>query len=199
MMYKFMNIFKRKLRNLIWFVRGLIHFGMSGVFIGHRPTINGRKYISLEKNFGARSNFWIDAIDFYNGIHYCPRIIIGNNVSFGDFCHVASINAVTISDNVLIGSKVHISDHSHGDYSSAAQSPPDCPPMLRPLFSKGPVFIGSNVWIGDNVTIASGVTIGSGSVIGANSFVNKNVPSNVIAGGVPAKVKRRFEGSSWKK
>lgn len=33
-----------------------------------------------------------------------------------------------------------------------------------------------------------GVTIGENSVIGAFSFINKNIPNNVVAVGVPARV-----------
>jgi acetyltransferase-like isoleucine patch superfamily enzyme len=37
-----------------------------------------------------------------------------------------------------------------------------------------------------------GVTVGENSVVGAFSFVNKDVPDNVVAFGIPAKVKRRL-------
>ena len=50
------------------------------------------------------------------------------------------------------------------------------------------VVIGNNVWIGSGAHILSGVTIGDNSIIAAGALVNKDVPSNVIVGGMPAKV-----------
>jgi acetyltransferase-like isoleucine patch superfamily enzyme len=51
-----------------------------------------------------------------------------------------------------------------------------------------PVTLGKNVWIGSNATILPGVTIGDNSVIAAGAVVTKDVPENVVAAGVPAKV-----------
>jgi acetyltransferase-like isoleucine patch superfamily enzyme len=56
-----------------------------------------------------------------------------------------------------------------------------------------PIIIGNNVWIGSNSTILPGVVIGDNSIIGAGSVVTKNVPSNVIVAGVPAKVIKKIE------
>lgn len=53
-----------------------------------------------------------------------------------------------------------------------------------------PIHKGKNVWIGANVVILPGVTIGDNSVIAAGAIVSKNVPENVVAGGVPAKIIR---------
>ena len=47
--------------------------------------------------------------------------------------------------------------------------------------------IGNNVVIYSNCTICGKITIGDNVIIGANSFVNKNIPSNTVYGGVPAK------------
>jgi acetyltransferase-like isoleucine patch superfamily enzyme len=54
--------------------------------------------------------------------------------------------------------------------------------------STAPIEIGNNVWIGMNVSILKGVKIGDGSVIAAGAVVTSDVPSNSLAGGVPAKV-----------
>ena len=37
-----------------------------------------------------------------------------------------------------------------------------------------------------------GVTIGKNAIIGAFSFVNTDIPENVIAFGVPARIKRKL-------
>lgn len=48
--------------------------------------------------------------------------------------------------------------------------------------------IGDNVYIGINCTILPGVNIGSNVIIGAGSIVTKDIPSNSVAAGVPARV-----------
>ena len=54
--------------------------------------------------------------------------------------------------------------------------------------SSGKVKIGNNVFIGTKTTILKGVEVGDNVIIGANSLVNKNIPSNVVVAGNPAKV-----------
>jgi acetyltransferase-like isoleucine patch superfamily enzyme len=48
--------------------------------------------------------------------------------------------------------------------------------------------IGKNCFIGIGATILPGVNIGDECVIGAGSVVTKDVPSNAMAAGVPAKI-----------
>lgn len=55
-----------------------------------------------------------------------------------------------------------------------------------------PIQIGNDVWIGGSVTIVPGVTIGNNTIIGAGSVVTKNIPSNVIAAGIPCRVIRQI-------
>lgn len=55
------------------------------------------------------------------------------------------------------------------------------------------VTIGENVWVGARTIILKGVTIGDNSVIAAGSVVRGNIPSNVLAGGNPARVISQYE------
>lgn len=126
---------------------------------------------------------------------------IGENVQFNDYIHITAYEKVEIGDNVLMASKIYISDCSHGSYKgNELDSNPSVPPNDRKLFTK-PVIIGNNVWIGEFVSILPGVTIGDGSIIGSNSVVSKNIPSNVIAVGTPAKPikKFNFQTAMWEK
>ena len=50
------------------------------------------------------------------------------------------------------------------------------------------VDIGDNVWIGANALVLPGVSIGSNAVIAAGAVVNRDVPANVVAGGLPARI-----------
>jgi len=62
------------------------------------------------------------------------------------------------------------------------------------------ITIRQNVWIGAHVSILDGVEIGENSIIGAGSVVTKDIPSNCIAVGNPAKAIKIFdlETKQWK-
>jgi acetyltransferase-like isoleucine patch superfamily enzyme len=53
--------------------------------------------------------------------------------------------------------------------------------------SSGKVVIGNNVYIGKETCILKGTCIGDNVIIGAKSLVNKDIPSDCVAAGVPAK------------
>ena len=55
-----------------------------------------------------------------------------------------------------------------------------------------PIVIGDDVWIGGGAIVLAGVTIGDRSVIGVGSVVTKDVPSDVVVVGNPAKIVRRL-------
>ena len=58
--------------------------------------------------------------------------------------------------------------------------------------SYGKIILKQNCRIGSHLTILSGISIEKNSIIGAHSLVNKNIPNNVIAFGVPAKIIRQL-------
>lgn len=149
--------------------------------------IKGKDYITIGKNFVCRKGLRLEAIDDYFGKKYIPHIEIKENVDLGNDCHIGAVEKIYLGNNVLIGNKVYITDHSHGN---ARKNEIETEPIKRELFVKGPVIIKDNVWIGDNVVILSGVTIGNNSIIGANAVVTKSVPDNCVVAGVPARIIR---------
>lgn len=52
--------------------------------------------------------------------------------------------------------------------------------------------IGDNVSIGAGAVVVGAITIGDNVKIGANSFVDKDVPSNVLVAGIPAKIVKQL-------
>lgn len=118
-------------------------------------------------------------------IHPNGHLRVGERVQFNDHCQIACADSVEIHDDVLIASKVFISDHDH-DFGFEGR------PIDWPLKSK-PVIIEEKVWIGNGVSILKGVTIGKESVIAAGAVVTKNFPPRSIIGGVPAKVLNTLE------
>lgn len=51
-----------------------------------------------------------------------------------------------------------------------------------------PVRIGRGSWLASHALVRAGVTIGSGVLVAGNAAVAKDVPDNMMVGGVPAKI-----------
>lgn len=158
--------------------------------------IRGKKNMLISKGFTTGVGCRLEAYPIAKGK---KTLYFGDNFQMNDYVHITAIDSVKIGNNVLLASKIYISDCSHGSYSgNQYDSDPNIPPTERPLFSK-PVSIEDNVWLGEFVSVLPGVTIGKGTIVGANSVVSKSLPSYVIAVGTPAKPikKYNFETSKW--
>ena len=109
-------------------------------------------------------------------------IEIGDNVSIGNGTVIYSSKAggVKIGNNVMIAAQSYIIDSNHGTAAGEL--------MCRQSLQCSPVVIEDDVWLAAGVKILPGVKIHQGAVIGAQAVVNREVPSNAIAVGVPAKV-----------
>ena len=110
-------------------------------------------------------------------INYGKHTKIGKNVFINFDCVFLDLGGITIEDNVLIAPKVSLLTESH----------PLNPTERQSLIPK-PIHIKKNAWIGANATILQGVTIGENAVVAAGSVVSKDVPDNVVVGGIPAKI-----------
>lgn len=157
--------------------------------------IRGRSKISWGYGLTTGVGLRLDAL----GVSNAKCLLIGDHVQINDYVHIGAIEKVSIGDDVMIASRVFITDHNHGCYDSTdSESGPDIPPSQRPLVSS-PVIIGNKVWIGEGVCILPGVTIGDGAVVGAGAIVTHDLPSNSIAVGNPARVIKLFdrESSKW--
>ena len=95
---------------------------------------------------------------------------LGNKTDIGAFTYINAKYGVIIEDEVQVGSHCSIYSISTIDNTS------------------GEVILKTNCKIGSHSTVLPGVTIGKNSIIGAHSLVNTDIPDNVVAYGVPAKV-----------
>lgn len=108
------------------------------------------------------------------------EIRVGRNVFINQNCTFYDLGGLDIADNVMIGPNVSIITASH----------PLEPSKRRTVTIGKPIVIEKNVWIATGAIIIGGVTLGENSVVAAGSVVTKNVPSNTLVGGNPARVIR---------
>lgn len=146
---------------------------------------DGLDFVTIGENVRFHSNCVLGCRQTYGHKKFKPSIEIGNNCDFGEYNHISSINRVVIGDGFLSGRFILISDNSHGSNSLQESH---LPPAKRELFSKGEIIIGKNVWLGDQVVVLANVHIGDNVIVAANSVVTKDIPSNCVAAGIPAKV-----------
>lgn len=109
-------------------------------------------------------------------VHFGKNIYANFNLTLVDDTHIY------VGDYTMFGPNVTVATAGH--------------PILPELRSQGyqynaPVHIGKNCWIGAGAIIVPGITIGDNVVIGAGSVVTKDIPSNVVAVGVPCEILRK--------
>lgn len=110
-------------------------------------------------------------------------IEIGDYVLISPGSRISASAEIRIGNGVMMANSVYITDSDwHGIYDRVARPQEDAP-----------VIIGDNVWLGDRCCVLKGVTIGENSVVGSNAVVTKDVPANVIVGGIPAKVVKHLD------
>jgi len=139
----------------------------------------------------SRDSYYKSILDIHPSVNLGQVVMDKNNISIGRGSYIRSgeiasgEGRVTIGNFCAIGSNVSIRARTH-DLSAPTAS--DKLKVNKRVFAD--ILIGNHVWIGNNVVIKQGVKIGDFAVIGAGSVVTKDVPSGMIAAGVPAKIIR---------
>ena len=108
-------------------------------------------------------------------VQHPENLKLGKKVDIGAFTYINAKYDIEIQDNVQIGSHCSIYSISTIDEKN------------------GKVILKKNCKIGTHSVVMPGVTVGENSIVGAFSFVKDNIPDNVIAFGVPAKVVRSLK------
>lgn len=109
----------------------------------------------------------------------CDHVFIENDVIIGDRvtikCGAQIWDGLRIENNVFIGPNATFTNDK---YPRSKQYPDE--------FIKTTIREGAS--IGANATVLAGVTIGKNSMVGAGAVVTKDVPSNAIVVGNPARI-----------
>ena len=157
----------------------ILHF-RRGVFHGI-GLVGRRARISIAKNgrlhMGDRVILADDA-----ELQAIGQLHLGKHIVINRFSRIVAVEKITVGDNVTVAQFVSILDHDHKIEKQADGT------IRIKGYETAPIVIGSNIWIGDKVSILKGVTIGDNVVIGAHSLINKDIPSNCVVAGNPARI-----------
>lgn len=117
-----------------------------------------------------------------------PRATLAPDVVIGEGTVVAAgsvINPATrIGENVIINTSASV------DHECSVEEGVHIGPGAR---IGGRVTIGSQAWVGIGATVRDRIRIGARSVIGAGAVVVGDIPPDVVAFGVPARVVRSLK------
>lgn len=122
--------------------------------------------------FGKGTSVYNSSIIFY-------PIKVGKNCWIGPNTILDGSGGLEIGNFCTISCGVQVYSHNNVLQTLSSKTMP---------IERAQVTIGNNVYIGPNTVISSGTTIGNYCVIGVGTFVNKDLPSNSIAVGQPARI-----------
>jgi maltose O-acetyltransferase len=111
--------------------------------------------------------------DYGDNIHLGARAFVNANSVFLDCAEIV------IGDDFQCGPGVQLLTPEH---------PLDAVERRSGVESARPIRLGNDVWIGGGAVVLAGVTVGDRVVIGAGSVVTRDVPSDVVVAGNPAKI-----------
>ncbi|MCM1498985.1 MAG: acyltransferase [Clostridium sp.] len=171
-------------------IRHFENFG-TGSSIQYPFNISHHERINIGRGVTILSNARMQIYPELTGLDSRIRIGDGSFITYSN-SFLAGGN-ITIGKQVLMASNILITSENHG------MDPMSETPYMDQKLQCKDVNIGDGVWIGQGVIILPGVTIGKKSIIGAGAVVAKSIPDYCIAGGVPAKVIKRynFERHCW--
>jgi len=119
-----------------------------------------------------------------------PQLIIGDNVGIGWRTSISVGKSIIIGNNVRIAGDCYLAGYPGHPVNAKlrALGKPDEDSQV------GIIILEDDVWLATGVKVMPNVTIGRGTIVAAGSVVTKDLPSFVLAAGVPAKVLKSIRG-----
>lgn len=151
---------------------------------GEHVVMEAGVLIFHPENIHIGSNVYVGHQTILKGYHQ-NTMRIGAGTWIGQQCFFHSAGGLEIENSVGIGPQVKIITSTH-----ALEDWPLNQPIIDAPLDFAPVRIGQGTDIGVGATILPGVKIGAFTQIGAGAVVSTDIPSGVIAAGVPAKILR---------
>jgi acetyltransferase-like isoleucine patch superfamily enzyme len=111
------------------------------------------------------------------------QVQLGAKSVMGQECTISAYQSVSIGRECVIADRVMLIDFDHGTVEV------ERPIRLQGIYKRD-VRVGHNVWIGYGACILRGVSVGDNCIVGTNTVVTKDVASNAVVAGAPARVLR---------
>lgn len=118
-------------------------------------------------------------IKYSGGFSETAPIQIGDHVFLGQGVEFNISDSIIVGHDCLIASGCKFIDHNHGIDQGQLM-------RLQRETQKG-IVIEADVWLGSAVIVLKGVTIKRGAVVASGAVVTKDIGTNEIWGGVPAR------------
>jgi len=188
--YCAMHNFLTTITRIFWwtplFKGRLQHAGGNLYLYGGLPYISGPVEIEIGKNCRVSGH---STFSGRSCAQNPPTLTVGDNVDIGWMTTIAVGRNVFIGNNVRIAGRALLAGYpGHPlDAKSRAAGLPETDDQV------GDIVLEDNVWLATGVSVMAGVNIGENTVVAAGSVVTHDLPDNVLAGGVPAKVIRELD------
>ena len=114
------------------------------------------------------------------------EVRIGAKTVIGQDCTISAYQHVSIGRECIIADRVMMIDFDHG------VTEVDRPIRQQGIYKRD-VRVGHNVWMGYGACVLRGVSVGDNSIVGTSAVLTKDVPTNAVVGGAPARLIRMRE------
>jgi acetyltransferase-like isoleucine patch superfamily enzyme len=121
--------------------------------------------------------------------HKIPQLIIGDNVDISWRTSISVGNTIILGNNVRIAGDCYLAGYPGHPINAKLRA------LGKPEENSqvGDIILDDDVWLATGVKVMAGVTIGRGTIVAAGSVVTKDLPSFVLAAGVPARIIKSIE------
>jgi acetyltransferase-like isoleucine patch superfamily enzyme/lysophospholipase L1-like esterase len=127
-------------------------------------------------------------------VHRGATVAIGNDVAIGEHTFISAMAGIRLGDGAALSNMVDLHDHNHR-VRSAENVPTGQLVPWASGFEAAPIIVEPGAILSNKVTVTGGVRIGANALVGANAVVTRSIPPDTVAAGVPAGVRRGFDGA----